>query len=77
MKSLALIAGCLLMAGCVSNPPGSKGGWSILTINIQLGGSSATVDTLNYMSGTNITQRHTLPIDATISDPINATLPMK
>lgn len=62
LAGLALLA--LLAAGCVSAPPGARAGWSVSLVAIQLGGSQTTVETQNYVQGTNVTQRHSLPIQA-------------
>jgi hypothetical protein len=61
MKTLVLSI-ALLAAGCVSAPPGSRAGWNVSLVSIQLGGTCNTVDTQNYMAGTNVVQTHTLPI---------------
>jgi starvation-inducible outer membrane lipoprotein len=72
-KTLLALTGLLLLAGCVSAPPGSRAGWSVSLIQIQLGGTATTVDTINNLQGTNIVQRHSLPIDANVAAPTTIT----
>lgn len=65
MKGFIIALLAVALSGCVSTPvPGSQAGWSILSISIQLGGTRNAIDTQNFLNGTNIMQRHSLPIDA-------------
>lgn len=75
MILLPMILLPLLLSGCVSAPPGARAGWSISLISINLGGTHNQIDTHNTLTGTNIVQRHTLPIDATQSDPTTIAIP--
>jgi len=68
-----LLAMILFGGGCVSAPPGSHAGWSFSLVNIQLGGSQTTVDILNNLQGTNITQRHKTPIEADLDGAVTLT----
>lgn len=75
MKTILSVMVCGLLSGCVSAPPGSRAGWSVSLIQIQLGGTATTVETQNYLNGTNIVQRHSLPIDADVAAPTTITAP--
>lgn len=73
---LLALGAMLSSCGCVSAPPGSRAGWSVSLVSIQLGGTSSTVDVQNYVQGTNVTQRHRLPMDIEATDPTTVSLPV-
>jgi len=73
---LLVMGACLSSCGCVSAPPGSRAGISFSLVSIQLGGTQSSVDVLNYVQGTNVTQKHRLPMDLETSDPTTVSLPL-
>lgn len=60
------------IGGCCTPADGRPcSGWSVslISVNIQLGGTSTRVDTDNTL-GPNSSQKHSLPIDARFQDPV-------
>lgn len=64
----AALCCALGLAGCVGATPGARSGWAVSLVTINVGGSHTAVDTVNNLQGTNVVQRHSLPVTADFKD---------